>query len=271
MRPGTAMNTVGRFTLLGLVSASLIACGKSDEPQAGEEKGACYPNGTCNEGLVCASEICVDLYGDASSDGPASGAASSEGDEYDGEGLGDCIQSLHDCYGGGSGQACIAGYVNCADEYGPSRCESFEQACAEIEYDDPGCDQDSEFASSFCSGGGDDEVEDEPWGTSGGQGGSEGGSASGGGTDTDSGGHAGSGGDGNDGDQCPTPGCSAYAAKLSECWPTIDADWLEECRYVYDICDAAGCLSGTAGQVACVNSHSCEEITDGVCNQKDAC
>ena len=40
-----------------------LACGDGDDAPTGEAQGPCYPNGTCNEGLVCASELCVDLDG----------------------------------------------------------------------------------------------------------------------------------------------------------------------------------------------------------------
>jgi hypothetical protein len=35
------------------------------KPNAGEMRGACYGNKTCNEGLVCASDLCVRLDGGA--------------------------------------------------------------------------------------------------------------------------------------------------------------------------------------------------------------
>ncbi|MCB9561804.1 MAG: hypothetical protein H6708_15480 [Kofleriaceae bacterium] len=42
---------------------ALAACKAKDSarpaPAAGTERGACYGNGTCNDGLVCLSELCV--------------------------------------------------------------------------------------------------------------------------------------------------------------------------------------------------------------------
>jgi len=51
---------------LGLVgvaaSVAAVACGgDSLGPVAGSEGGPCYPNGTCNDGLVCLSSFCVSL------------------------------------------------------------------------------------------------------------------------------------------------------------------------------------------------------------------
>ncbi|MBK6683619.1 MAG: hypothetical protein IPG45_04045 [Deltaproteobacteria bacterium] len=47
-----------------LALVGLVACGTEDEaplpgPLAGSERGPCYGNGTCNEGLLCLSQICV--------------------------------------------------------------------------------------------------------------------------------------------------------------------------------------------------------------------
>jgi hypothetical protein len=46
---------------LALASAAMFATGSacSKEPAAGSERGACYGNGTCDEGLLCLSELCV--------------------------------------------------------------------------------------------------------------------------------------------------------------------------------------------------------------------
>lgn len=47
-----------------LALIGLMACGTEDEeplpgPQPGTERGPCYGNGTCNEGLLCLSQVCV--------------------------------------------------------------------------------------------------------------------------------------------------------------------------------------------------------------------
>jgi len=40
----------------------------SKGPAAGTERGVCYPNGTCNEGLSCLSGLCVNAAGDVTSE-----------------------------------------------------------------------------------------------------------------------------------------------------------------------------------------------------------
>jgi hypothetical protein len=48
-------------TLVGiLVVAALAGCNSGGgEAKEGSERGPCYGNGTCNDGLVCLSELCV--------------------------------------------------------------------------------------------------------------------------------------------------------------------------------------------------------------------
>jgi hypothetical protein len=53
-----------RFRIATLVVAVLVAACSDDsstEPHSGSENGKCYGNGTCNQGLVCASNVCVRL------------------------------------------------------------------------------------------------------------------------------------------------------------------------------------------------------------------
>jgi hypothetical protein len=44
--------------------AGMVGCG-SGTPAQGSERGACFPNNTCNAGLVCLSAVCVNANGDA--------------------------------------------------------------------------------------------------------------------------------------------------------------------------------------------------------------
>ncbi len=56
-----------------LLAVLAVGCGGSHVgggQAAGAEGGACYPNGTCNTGLTCASHLCVKLPGDADASGP---------------------------------------------------------------------------------------------------------------------------------------------------------------------------------------------------------
>ncbi len=55
----------GGWMVMAGVAVAITAtpgCG-SDGPAAGTEGGDCYGNGTCNDGLVCLSDLCVDLGG----------------------------------------------------------------------------------------------------------------------------------------------------------------------------------------------------------------
>jgi hypothetical protein len=48
------------------------ACGGgSSGPKAGDERGACYGNGSCNAGLTCASNVCVRIAGNGGTTGDA--------------------------------------------------------------------------------------------------------------------------------------------------------------------------------------------------------
>jgi len=44
---------------LALAAAACSGKGKSSTVAAGKERGACYGNGTCDQGLVCLSQLCV--------------------------------------------------------------------------------------------------------------------------------------------------------------------------------------------------------------------
>lgn len=48
------------WKLVGALLLVLAGCGKDSAAAAqGAERGACYGNGTCNDGLVCLSNLCV--------------------------------------------------------------------------------------------------------------------------------------------------------------------------------------------------------------------
>ena len=78
-----------RLSLVFVAVVGLVAVGCGDSPVAvkpqGGERQDCYPNGTCNAGLTCASNVCVNLGdGGAGTSGGAgtggtTGAAGSTG------------------------------------------------------------------------------------------------------------------------------------------------------------------------------------------------
>jgi hypothetical protein len=64
---------VSSTLLSSAVALGLFACGQtssgggSTSSPTGSERGACYPNNTCNAGLVCLSQVCVNPDGGAGS------------------------------------------------------------------------------------------------------------------------------------------------------------------------------------------------------------
>lgn len=56
-------NSMSRISPLLLALPVLVACAKNPDKQttaaAGAERGPCYGNSTCNEGLICLSDLCV--------------------------------------------------------------------------------------------------------------------------------------------------------------------------------------------------------------------
>lgn len=63
-----------RLASLCLLGALILAAcppeaAPDDGPEQGTETGACYPNGTCNDDLTCASNVCVSLPGEGEGEG----------------------------------------------------------------------------------------------------------------------------------------------------------------------------------------------------------
>ena len=237
-----------------------LACGDGDDAPTGEAQGPCYPNGTCNEGLVCASELCVDLDGmtETEAESTTEESASSPGQTTPVDPSADtstqegCAQALLAC-DGAANEECMYGYIQCAEGQGDDPCEAYDVGCDLVGWDYAGCGDGSMVYADACGGtdtttGGGDNT-----------------------TSTTSTTGADSAADAGGGDDCPAPGCSSYAAKLQSCFPGLDTDWYASCLEVYDICGAWECLPGTAGQVACVNANDCETILDGVCNDGMQC
>lgn len=68
--PAASRSLVAALLLLGCSTDA------NSNPSTGSEGGACYPNATCDAGLVCASELCVLLP-----EGTSSGSAEGNGAE----------------------------------------------------------------------------------------------------------------------------------------------------------------------------------------------
>ena len=79
------MRTLALSAVLA-VAAAASACHHT--PPAGTERGPCYGNGTCNDGLSCASDLCV-RFGSGSGSGSGSGTAT---DPPPGPGGADCAR-----------------------------------------------------------------------------------------------------------------------------------------------------------------------------------
>jgi len=63
---------------LVVVAGVSISCGSSTSKQGGERQD-CYPNGTCNAGLICLSNLCVDGGGTGTPDGGVCQTAANHG------------------------------------------------------------------------------------------------------------------------------------------------------------------------------------------------
>jgi len=57
------------------MAAGVFGCGGDSPPAIGAERGACFPNSTCNTGLTCLSNFCVKVDVDAAAGGPVVDAA----------------------------------------------------------------------------------------------------------------------------------------------------------------------------------------------------
>ena len=232
-----------------LLAALASACEGDDAPPSGEELGSCYPNGTCNEGLVCASDVCVSLDGAEETEGAAEGGATPPSGSTTGADPESCAAQYLWADASQVGIEQIYGYIQCEQATGADGCTAFYEGCDHVAWTYPGCDEAGEVYQEYCGGSGPDDTTDptsdptaDPTGS-----------------------------DDSGSDACPTPGCSSYASKLQSCYPQLDIDWYAECLNVYDICGSWECLPGTAQQVSCVTASSCDAIVDGACTAGDQC
>jgi len=69
----------GTVAGVGALAALWVGCGGGGGTPTGHERGACYPNATCDPGLSCLSDLCVRAQGDgaAGAGADASGTAGS--------------------------------------------------------------------------------------------------------------------------------------------------------------------------------------------------
>ncbi len=72
------MKVIAILSTAATFAIAAVACGgtSSSEQPVGGERGACYPNGTCNAGLTCLSNSCVVVPGD---DGGSADGGSTDG------------------------------------------------------------------------------------------------------------------------------------------------------------------------------------------------
>ncbi len=137
---------------LTLLLLAPFGCDDAGSPAAGEERGPCYPNQTCNEGLVCASERCVDLYGsdDDEEGSPETGwEPESESEGESGPPELTCADRLFACPNPG-GAGCISLYVDCSQDDGVPACEAFNTGCDLIGWSYAECAMGSEAQAVYC-------------------------------------------------------------------------------------------------------------------------
>jgi hypothetical protein len=77
--PTNCSTTVVALSLAVLVAGLLPACGGSSSKPTGSESGPCFSNGTCDAGLTCVSQVCVNLGGAGGAAGGSTGAAGTHG------------------------------------------------------------------------------------------------------------------------------------------------------------------------------------------------
>ncbi len=109
-----------KIQLLGLSLAAVFGAGcGDDEKLQGTEGGACFPNGTCNLGLECRSNLCVDLT-------PGSTDHSNGTDPY---------VNYDDCFGCGE-ESCATEASACEDAGG---CDDVLKCYLDCEKTDVSC------------------------------------------------------------------------------------------------------------------------------------
>lgn len=166
------MHRLALITIIALASCGWIRPDDDGGPATGDERGPCYPNQTCNEGLVCASERCVAVDGvGVGTDGSPAGEEEPQSPPRPPSTTGappaaTCADMLQTCatqYEDG----CIYDYVTCRG--GDDPCATFYYGCALIGWSEGECSEGSESQTIFCGATGSTSMGDpDPYGSSGG-------------------------------------------------------------------------------------------------------
>src|SRR6187551_1415389 len=80
---------------VSLCSLAALACSAKDD--TGTVGEACYPNGTCNAGLVCDRGMCLPTSGSTGDGDESSTDASGDGDGTISEALAEALEGCFDC------------------------------------------------------------------------------------------------------------------------------------------------------------------------------
>jgi hypothetical protein len=118
------------FLAVALLSgASLVHCGSESSRCTGAEHCACYGNGTCNAGLDCRSQLCVNLNGTASGGEANSGDLNVDACLACGENT--CTKESKDCKAASGCEAIIQCMIRCGkDAVCISKCNASSSADA---------------------------------------------------------------------------------------------------------------------------------------------
>ncbi len=122
---------------LGVFVAGLSAC--SSAP--GSEGGSCYPNATCDTGLVCVADTCIEPISVDGQDGGSFAPGADGGPRVDG--------------GGGGGSTCETGERRCLQST-PQLCDGgdwFDEEACEFGCTDGMCREPSDVCESSCGSG----------------------------------------------------------------------------------------------------------------------
>jgi hypothetical protein len=141
MRRAFAVTVVAALTITGAIG--LAQCGTdyasdaSDATEGGEtgqgvggEREPCYANGTCNAGLTCLSNVCVNA-GDGGASGGDGGAGASGGDADAHDR--DALDEDSGCFVGKGHAPCYdTQTITCIDNAGNATCTNTSNACTTI-------------------------------------------------------------------------------------------------------------------------------------------